>query len=52
MNIKLTKYLEIATNLAIIVVAIMLGYLLIQKYFFCENKQPQPIVLQKDCHFC
>lgn len=47
MNIKLTKYLEIATNLAIIVVAIMLGYLLIQKYFLGENKQPQPTEIVK-----
>jgi thioredoxin-related protein len=47
MNVKLTKYLEIATNLAIIAVAIMLGYLLIQKYFLGENKQPQPTEIVK-----
>lgn len=42
MQSKLSSRIELAANVAIIVVAILLGYFLIQKFFLQQNPQPSP----------
>ncbi len=42
MQSKLSQRVELFANIAIILVAILLGYFLIQKFFFQQNPKPQP----------
>lgn len=42
MQSKLSQRVELFANIAIILVAILLGYFLIQRFFFQQNQQPQP----------
>jgi thioredoxin-related protein len=42
MQSKFSQRIETFANIAIIIVAILLGYFLIQKFFFQQNLQPQP----------
>jgi hypothetical protein len=39
---KLTKRIEIAANIAIICVAVMIGVLLIKQYLFADRSRPSP----------
>lgn len=41
MQSKLSQRVELFANIAIILVAILLGYFLIQRFFFQQNPQPQ-----------
>ena len=47
MKLEIPKKIELAANLAILIVAILLGYLLIQKYFLSKNEQPKPTEIVK-----
>ncbi len=47
MKTEVSKKLETVTNLAIIVVAIMLGFVLVQKYFRGENPEKTPTEIVK-----
>ena len=42
MQSKLSQRVELFANIAIILVAILLGYFLIQRFFFQQNPQSQP----------
>ena len=42
MQSKFFQRIELVANIAIIIVAILLGYFLIQRFFFQQNPQPQP----------
>jgi thioredoxin-related protein len=47
MKTEVSKKLETVTNLVIIVVAIILGFVLIQKYFRSENPEKMPTEIVK-----
>jgi len=42
MSSKLTQRVEVVSNIAVIIVAVLFGYFLIQKFFFSNQSQPQP----------
>lgn len=47
MQSKLSQKVELAANIAIIIVAIFLGYILIQKFFFQQNPSQPPTEIAK-----
>lgn len=42
MQSKISQRIELVANIAIILVAVLLGYFLIQRFFFQPNPQSQP----------
>lgn len=47
MSSKIYQRVELVTNIAIILVAILLGYFLIQKFFFQQKLQQPPVEIVK-----
>jgi thioredoxin-related protein len=47
MQSKLSQKIEISANVAIIIVAILLGYFLTQKFFFQQNSKQPPVEITK-----